>query len=144
VSPFEDYETWIKQADFLDYLQSYPGQPWPESKDEVDAAFKKLNPQARTNASNNQYKGKLKDQFDAAAKLYPQTPGAMVSVVSTKTVSASKATARSTVPGQAAQMGGSATTVSITWPHDRQVGACTKLTYFRSHLSFVGRSLRSE
>ncbi|KAI9804315.1 MAG: hypothetical protein M1833_007122 [Piccolia ochrophora] len=114
VSPFNDYETWVKTKDYIAYLRSYPGYTLPSDEASIQEAFAALRVGETAKANNEAYKEKLKRQEEKAAQHPNSGAGVKVDFVSIKTVQAAGVRgARAGAPDQGDQIGGSASLVRL-------------------------------
>ncbi|KAK7178411.1 hypothetical protein PSPO01_15541 [Paraphaeosphaeria sporulosa] len=122
-SPFGDYHTYVSMADFVSFLQAYPGYDLPASADNVKAGFRQLKPTAaRENFNQDAAKKVAKAVEEAKAKMkqgLPVNPTTSLGEVSYSTIAFARGK-RDNFPNQSAVMGGSATEVALAleWPKD--------------------------
>ncbi|KAH6617614.1 hypothetical protein F5144DRAFT_633818 [Chaetomium tenue] len=124
-SPFGDYETWIRQSDYVSYVQAYPGYALPTQK-QVDAMIQAIDDMLSKRSEtvrkrDAEFENGLKKADDSAGSKNADA-GINVSSVSFDTIWRASGK-RKGVPSQGQQMGGSATTVALAaeWanPRDR-------------------------
>lgn len=102
ISPFGDFETWIKESDYVAYLTAYPLHPFPEDLKTITDVKLEVVPAAT--AFQRTLQDKLKKQVEESEKHHPDEPSAMSSTVSNATIAAA-ARQRDSVAKEGKQVG---------------------------------------
>ncbi|KAI4193575.1 MAG: hypothetical protein LQ350_008251 [Teloschistes chrysophthalmus] len=119
ISPFGDYETWIKTEDYIAYLKNYPGYPMPDPakkqalKDEFTKMQAKTKPTTEAGKKNKLYSEELEKIASAQGRNAQQGGVSIIFTSDYDVAEAGLPGARAGVAGQGVQMGGTAT----TWLH---------------------------
>ena len=87
-SPFGDFETWIKESDYVSYLTAYAHRPYPEDLQMVKTLVDSLKPKQANRVTELQKKFKkgLEERKEFSTRNADEETGVMISRITIRTV----------------------------------------------------------